>query len=496
MRGKLIGILMLLMLGPTLRLSAHVGSPDVYYEGNAGSYRLFVSVRVPQVIPGIAEIEVRSAAADVQSVRIVPMRLSGPGSNLPPIPDLAQRSQQDPQFFIGSLWLMESGALQVRVTADGSKGQGELSVPVPAFAQQTLPMSRPLEALLFAMVLFLAVGAISIAGAAVREGSLEAGEPAKPLRVRRARIAMVIATVTVAVVGYLGNVWWNAEARAFDRGINFYKPPLAQTTLENGQRLVIRGEGQDPRWSQRVKMENVISDHGHLMHLFLVRLPDMQSMWHLHPERIEGGAFAENLPAMPAGRYKVFADIVDQAGFPWTLVGEVDLPQIAGPTTSGDDSSWSGAPLVPQAQNPTTMQLADGGRIVWQRGDTPLHANVPMEFKFRVEDKEGKPALNLEPYMGMAGHAEFVSSELNVFAHVHPAGSVSMAALDLARGAKSRDVAAPQMLANIAMPMTSGPLPPEVSFPYGFPHPGDYRIFVQIKLGGQIQSAAFDAHVQ
>ena len=95
MRRKLIGILMLLMLGPTLRLSAHVGSPDVYYEGNAGSYRLFVSVRVPQVIPGIAEIEVRSAAADVQSVRIVPMRLSGPGSNLPPIPDLAQRSQQD-----------------------------------------------------------------------------------------------------------------------------------------------------------------------------------------------------------------------------------------------------------------------------------------------------------------------------------------------------------------------------------------------------------------
>jgi hypothetical protein len=357
-------------------------------------------------------------------------------------------------------------------------------------------MSRPLEALLFVMVVFLAVGAISIAGAAVREGSLEAGESTKPLRVRRARFAMLIAAVTVAVIGYLGNVWWNAEANAFDRGINFFKPPLAQTSLENGQRLVIRAEGQDPRWSQRVKMEDVIPDHGHLMHLFLIRLPDMQSMWHLHPERIQGGAFAENLPAMPAGKYKVFADIVDQAGFPWTLVGEVDLPQIAGAAMAGDDSSWSGTPLVPQAQNPTTVQLADHGRIVWQRGDTPLQANVPMEFKFTVEDKDGKPARDLEPYMGMAGHAEFVSSDLSVFAHVHPAGSVSMAALDLARGAQSRDAGVPPMPANRAMAMTSGPLPPEVSFPYGFPHPGDYRVFVQIKRSGQIQSAAFDAHVQ
>ena len=36
--------------------------------------------------------------------------------------------------------------------------------------------------------------------------------------------------------------------------------------------------------------------------------------------------------------------------------------------------------------------------------------------------------------MGMAGHAEFVRSDLSVFAHVHPAGSVSMAALELAQG--------------------------------------------------------------
>ena len=40
----------------------------------------------------------------------------------------------------------------------------------------------------------------------------------------------------------------------------------------------------------------------------------------------------------------------------------------------------------------------------------------------------------MENYMGMAGHAVFISNDGNVFAHVHPAGSVSMAAVNIAEG--------------------------------------------------------------
>src|SRR5262249_17937080 len=38
--------------------AAHVGSPDVYFEGDAGPYHLMVSIRTPPVIPGVAEVEV------------------------------------------------------------------------------------------------------------------------------------------------------------------------------------------------------------------------------------------------------------------------------------------------------------------------------------------------------------------------------------------------------------------------------------------------------
>src|SRR5579863_1787271 len=216
MRRRTIGILALVLLA-ALSLSAHVGSADVFFDGDAGPYHIYVTVRVPQVIPGVAEIQVRTSSNDVEKVEIVPMRLSGAGSNFPPTPDVAERSKQDPQFFTGSLWLMESGALKVRVTVEGSKGRGELAVPVPAFAQRTLPMERSLGGLLRFLMVFLAVGLVFIAGAASREGNLEPGEAPWPARTRRARVVMAITAIVVLGILFLGRAWWGAEATNYKR---------------------------------------------------------------------------------------------------------------------------------------------------------------------------------------------------------------------------------------------------------------------------------------
>jgi hypothetical protein len=492
-----------LLLAAALPLGAHVGSPDVFFEGSAGPYRLFVTVRMPQVIPGVAEIEVRSESNDVRTIQLVPLRLTGQGSKFSPTPDVAQTSRDDPQFFTASLWLMEFGALQVRVLAEGAKGTGELSVPVPSYAQRSLPMSSSLRWLLLLLTLLLAVGLVSIVGAGVREGNLEWGLASGPSNARRAKVVMGITAVAVIGILGLGKAWWGADARNYQGVINFFKPPRADATLEHGNRLVIRAKGPDPRWADWVKMDEVVPDHNHLMHLFLVSAPGLERMWHLHPDRAARGAFEEDLPTMPAGRYQIFADIVDKRGFPWTLVGTVDLPQINGKPLLGDDSSWSGAPLASAADDSKISQLPDGGRMVWQRPDIPLQAKAALNFKFAVEDRDGKPAQDLELYMGMAGHAEFVRSDLSVFAHVHPAGSVSMAALALAQsglaGAPNMMQAGAQGAAPTAMAMSmpsSGPLQAEVSFPYGFPQPGHYRIFVQIKRSGRVETAAFDAYAQ
>ena len=507
LRRHHFGLAMLLLIA-ALPASAHVGSPDVFYEGKAGPYPLFVTVRVPQVIPGVAEIEIRSESKDVRAIRVVPMRLSGPGSNFPPTPDLAAQSKDDPQFFTASLWLMESGALQVRMLVDGSQGPGEVSGPVPSFAQRTLPMRKSLAVLLLALTLLLAVGAVYIVGAIVREGNLEGGEIPSEARKRRAGRAMVISAVLMALLLILGKAWWGVDASDFQRRVDYFKPPAAALNLVNGRRLEIRVEHPDSRVLRPdfrstgyLRLDDVIPDHGHLMHLFLIRQPNLDAMWHLHPEQAGGDAFAVDLPEMPAGQYQMFADVVDPRGYAWTLVGNIDLPQIAGKALIGDDSTWSGAPLAALPAESATSQLPDGGRIVWRRPAGPLKAGAPMDFTFDVQDKDGRPAQDLEPYMGMAGHAEFVRSDFRVFAHVHPAGSVSMAALELAEAGLTGSGDTPQ--SSMAMPMAmsmpaadSGPLPPEVRFPYGFPQAGDYRIFVQIKRAGRIETGVFDTRVQ
>ncbi len=489
----------------------HVGSPDVFVEGNAGPYKLFVTIRVPQVIPGIAQIEVRSESNDVREIRVAPMQLTGPGSQYAPAPDVAHRSKDDPQFFTGNLWLMEFGSLQVRVTVDGARGTAQLAVPVPAVAQRTLPMQKPLGILLFSVMVLLGFALVSIASAAVREGDLAPGAAATAAKIRRARLALVIAAIVVAGILFIGGEWWKADDSRFARRV--YTPPELESTLAPDGHLVLHQKpaliaaGNPRRPADAINFDNLLLDHDHLMHFFMIRTPQMDSFWHLHPVRDGHRNFSLDLPPVPPGHYRLFADVVLTSGFPVTMVGQIDIPELQGKAMTGDDSGTVAMPVSQSAKGADTYTFADGGRMIWARDSSPLEANTPLSFKFEVQDKDGEPAHDMEPYMGMATHAEIIRSDASVFAHVHPAGSASMAALNLAQmgdaiGSQPRTQEAMAGIRGMDMPgmnmsgtETSGSVSPDISFPYGFPKPGQYRIFVQIKRAGRIETAVFDAMV-
>jgi hypothetical protein len=300
LRASAVVIFAVVIAAPAV---AHVGSPDVFFEGDAGPYRLYVTVRPPPAIPGIAEVEVRSATPNISSLAIFPMRVVGPASKNPPT-----------------------------------------------------------------------------------------------------------------------------------------------------------------------------------------------------PERREDGVFSQSLPSLPAGRYRLFADVVYETGFPATLVADLDLPAIAGTSLEGEDSVGMAARgstppgSTPRASTATPADTAiflldDGSRVTWNRTE-PLHANRMHRFRFHVEDQGGSPANDLEPYMGMPGHAVFLRRDLSAFAHVHPVGSVSMPALALAEESLTGVPVDPH-----AAHASTPHLPADISFPYGLPSPGDYRIFVQFKRAGRVQTAVFDTHV-
>jgi hypothetical protein len=485
---KLFPLIFVLLL--PLAGTAHVNSPDVFYDGYAGPYHLLVTLRPPAVVPGVAQVQVRSVSNDVNEINIRPLRMIGVGAKMAPLPDPAKRSKDDLHLFTGSLWIMVRGSWKVQVQASGSKGTAQLEVPLPAVSTSSQPMQAGMGILLAFLGLALAAGLIGIIFAATREAALNSGEGPAPAQDRRGRIGLGIAAVIVVAAFVLGNLWWGHEAGANDR-LN-YKVPNMKASLGAGS--VLRLHLENPNESEptrfrseqpdRIRLDDLIPDHGHLMHLFIVRMPDMKAFWHLHPDQVQPGDFAVKLPTMPEGQYKLYADIVHHTGFPETQVATVNLTAVTGETLSGDDSG-----SFDLAATDKVAQLSGGYRMVWPRDDhssdgQPFKAGQPYWFRFRVEDKDGKPATDLEPYMGMAGHAVFMSTDGNVFAHVHPAGSVSMAAVGLAEGSNPKAA-----MENMEHNAPSA----EVSFPYGFPQPGEYRIFVQIKRAGKVETGEFMA---
>jgi hypothetical protein len=121
---------------------------------------------------------------------------------------------------------------------------------------------------------------------------------------------------------------------------------------------------------------------------------------------------------------------------------------------------------------------------VWDRGERPIAAGVERDLRFSVTGADGT-ILNVEPYMGMAAHVAIASADGSVFAHLHPSGSVSMAAMQRFAGSGTDDPHAGHAM----------PLEGRVAIPYAFPKAGTYRLFVQIKRDGAVTTSAFNVTV-
>ena len=482
---------------------AHVGSPDIYFDGKAGPYQLFVSVRPPLVIPGVAELEIRSETPGVHEIRAIPLPLSGPGAQFAPVPDKLHASPQDSQFFTGSLWMMATGSWEVRLSVNGDQGKGVLAIPVPSVARSTQKMQRGLGALLSLLGIFLIGGVVAMAGAAVREARLPPGAIPNPDAKRRGRIAMSIAFLLVIGAVWGGSFWWSNEAGTYEQRV--YKPLQMSAVLDPSGIMTLNLT--DPGWLKpppgRIalftrKMDDIVPDHDHLMHLYAIRQPGLDAVYHLHPNLIDTGVFRVTLPAMHPGQYKLYADIVHATGFPETLIATADIPALPGRPLAGDDAAGFAKPWNQSSPTGTEFVLPDGYRMEWLR-PADLRSKEPILFRFRLSDPAGHAPHDMALYMGMLGHAAFVKTDGSVFAHVHPSGSVSMAALMMAErqsGAHAKSMPGMSMSATDSAMHSSAALPDEVRFPYGFPTTGRYRMVVQMKHGGTIETGIFDASVK
>jgi hypothetical protein len=109
-------------------------------------------------------------------------------------------------------------------------------------------------------------------------------------------------------------------------------------------------------------------------------------------------------------------------------------------------------------------------------------------LRFEALGSDGKP-LPLEPYLGMWSHAVIRSRDGTVFTHIHPAGTISLASQELfARRERGESLRAP-------IDVVCGRPERELTFPYAFPTPGEYRAWVQVRCNGEVLTGEFDFHV-
>jgi hypothetical protein len=474
--------------------SGHVGSPTVFFDGHAGPYPVRVVVRPPMVVPGRAQVSVRVTGDGVERVIVRPVYWRA-GTRGAPEGDPARPVRGEAGTYAGELWLMQHGAYSVYVTVAGTRGSGEAIVPVMSVATGRLGLAPGLGAVLLALGTVLLAGLVTIVRAAAAESVLVPGAVRDRSAIRRGRVGALVALPVLAFALFGGARWWQAVDDEYERSM--YVPWVTEPRVELAPDaatmsfpLAVGGSAVGGR------LMELVPDHGKIAHAFLVA-SDLSAIAHLHPVRRDAVTMHTGLPPLPAGRYHLFVDIVTETGSQHTVTGTTDLPPIpsASPTGDADDGFAVGLAAAPVGAG-ARVTLADGATIGWT-GPTELIARKEIELRFAARAPDGSPAV-LEPYLGMAGHAVVMRHDASVFVHLHPMGTVPVAAQQVFTLRDRGDTTAGGELLDRGEDLAPAhdAMHGELAFPYEFPREGRYRIFVQVKRNGRVLTGAFDATVR
>jgi hypothetical protein len=480
---------LLLLLLLVLQAHAHVGSPNVFFEGHAGPHAVRVSIRPPNALPGVAQVDVRVTGEGVTAISVQPVFWQA-GATSAPEPVQVVAVAGDAHLFNAAVWLLRRGSYSVQVTIESPLGRGTVAVPLQAAALVRPDMPPALGILLSALGTILFFSAVWIAAAA---------------SARRRTTAVVTSLVLTAAISG-GAARWRQMDRDF-RNNALAKPiPVNVTVRDAGPVHLLR---LTPDADATADWTGLAADHGKLMHLFLVHADDGNAFAHLHPVRRDVQSFEGVLPPLPAGGYHLYGEITRANGASETLTADVTLPAPRGPAPQatwimvndvwcqspiapvGDgtqpfaldaDDSWHVGPApAPPATRTQVSRLMGGSTMVFQNaGD--LVADHETTLRFTVFSAEGE-AVALQPYMGMLGHSAVRRDDGSVFTHLHPLGTISMAAQEIFTGPMNA-------------PATAPPATNEVAFPYAFPRPGEYRVWTQVRVQGRIVTGVFDVRVR
>ena len=180
--------------------------------------------------------------------------------------------------------------------------------------------------------------------------------------------------------------------------------------------------------------------HERKLHL-IVLSRNLIDYYHLHPVMDAGGLWQVDVPSLPAGSYRFYADFKPHGGDQITLASDVAVPGAVAPTA---------LPPVSSTVDVTGYTVSLSGH--------PMVGESTLMF----DVSRNGAAIVTEPYLGAAGHLVVIRAGDLGYLHVHP--------VETAR-------------------------PGPVSFAAPFPTPGKYRLFFDFSYDGSVRTASFTVDV-
>ena len=238
-------------------------------------------------------------------------------------------------------------------------------------------------------------------------------------------------------------------------------PVRGLAVAENGLRVVVEDpelrRGRNERLSFRVvddageTVRGFDVEHEKRMHLIVARR-DLATFQHLHPTQQADGSWTTDITLDEAGSYRLFADFARE-GESYTLASDLRV-----------DGNADLEPLPA----PAPMSVSDGGYDV--RLDAG-RARPGEEADLRFAITKNGQTVHTEPYLGAGGHLVALREGDLAFLHVHPT--------EHGTGEKQTDRH-----------------DDSVGFAATFPTTGRYRLFLQFKHEGRVQTVAFTQEVE
>jgi hypothetical protein len=193
------------------------------------------------------------------------------------------------------------------------------------------------------------------------------------------------------------------------------------------------------------KVESLLIVHEKPLHLLMV---SQDLSWFAHEHPIPGPMGSFELPfAFPAGgRYVLYHDFTPDSSGMQVVPVQLD---VEGPEP----------PPVPLVVDQVPTKRINGCEVTLSH--TPLTPDTECTLSFTIT-RHGKPVMDLEPFLGAAGHLIVISQDLGVFVHSHP------------------------------LAMSSGPV---LEFKARFTRTGLYKAWGQFRHHGQVLTVPFVVEV-